>query len=94
MVTPNGDGDHDMLLIRIIQNFPENEIKIFNRWGVLVYEVQGYGKNNNFFRGQSMGRVTLDREKQLPVGTYFYILTYTTKDGKTKKRSDYLYLNR
>ncbi|MEW7279846.1 PKD-like domain-containing protein [Aquimarina sp. 2201CG1-2-11] len=94
VVTPNGDGDHDMLLIRNIQNFPENEIKIFNRWGVLVYEVQGYGKNNNFFRGQSMGRVTLNKEKQLPVGTYFYILTYTTKDGKTKKRSDYLYINR
>ena len=94
VVTPNGDGDHDVLIIRNLDQFPDNELKIFNRWGVLVYDARGYGQNGEFFRGESNGRVTINQDKQLPVGTYFYVLTYKTDDGQTKKRSDYLYINR
>ncbi|MFD2185975.1 choice-of-anchor L domain-containing protein [Aquimarina celericrescens] len=94
IVTPNGDGDHDVLTIANIEKFPDNEIKIFNRWGVVVYEAKGYGQNGEFFRGESNGRATLNAEDQLPVGTYFYILTYRTEDGSGKKISDYLYINR
>ena len=94
VVTPNGDGDHDVLIIRNIQNFPDNELKIFNRWGVLVYEARNYGQRGVFFRGESEGRVTVNRDRQLPTGTYFYILSYQTDEGVLKKQSDYLYLTR
>ncbi len=94
VVTPNGDGDHDVLVIRNIENFPANELKIFNRWGVLVYDALGYGINGEYFRGESNGRATISKDRQLPVGTYFYVLTYKTNTGETKKRSDYLYINR
>ncbi|KZS41575.1 hypothetical protein AWE51_21450 [Aquimarina aggregata] len=94
VVTPNGDGDHDVLVIRNIQNFPDNELKIFNRWGVVVYETKGYGINGRFFRGESNGRATVNTERQLPVGTYFYTLIYKVPTGETKKKSDYLYINR
>uniref|UniRef100_UPI00046F0C32 gliding motility-associated C-terminal domain-containing protein n=1 Tax=Aquimarina pacifica TaxID=1296415 RepID=UPI00046F0C32 len=94
VVTPNGDGDHDVLSIRNIEKFPSNEIQIFNRWGVVVYKAIGYGVNGEYFRGESNGRTTISKDKMLPVGTYFYILTYKTETGETKQRSDYLYINR
>ncbi len=94
VVTPNGDGDHDVLIISNIERFPSNQLQIFNRWGVLVYEALGYGQNGEFFRGESNARATINQERLLPVGTYFYVLTYKTDTGKTKKRSDYLYINR
>ncbi|MEW7280177.1 gliding motility-associated C-terminal domain-containing protein [Aquimarina sp. 2201CG1-2-11] len=94
VVTPNGDGDHDIFIIRNIENFPANELKIFNRWGVLVYEALGYGRNGEYFSGESNGRATINKDRLLPVGTYFYVLTYKTSSGETKKRSDYLYINR
>ena len=93
-LTPNGDGDHDTFVIRNIENFPENELYIYNRWGVLVFEAEGYGTNGELFNGTSNGRVTISKTKELPVGTYFYILTYKNENGELKKRSDYLYINR
>ncbi|WP_298544486.1 PKD-like domain-containing protein [uncultured Aquimarina sp.] len=93
-VTPNGDGNNDVFIIRNIENFPDNELKIFNRWGVLVYEAIGYGQNQEYFRGESNGRVTVNQERQLPVGTYFYVLAYKNNEGESKTRSGYLYINR
>ncbi|WP_299443437.1 PKD-like domain-containing protein [uncultured Aquimarina sp.] len=93
-VTPNGDGDNDVFIIRNIENFPNNELKIFNRWGVLVYEAIGYGQSQEYFRGESNGRATVNQERQLPVGTYFYVLVYKNNAGISKTRSGYLYINR
>ncbi|MGY3795598.1 DUF7507 domain-containing protein [Aquimarina sp. 433] len=93
-VTPNGDGNNDVFIIRNIEKFPDNELKIFNRWGVLVYEAIGYGQNQEFFRGESNGRVTISQERQLPVGTYFYVLVYKNAMGISKTRTGYLYINR
>ncbi|WP_034229839.1 HYR-like domain-containing protein, partial [Aquimarina pacifica] len=94
IVTPNGDGDHDIFLISNIEAFPNNELSIFNRWGVQVYYAKGYGQNEEYFRGESRGRITINKEEQLPVGTYFYILSYKTEDEVTKNKSGYLYLTR
>ncbi|MFD2909029.1 gliding motility-associated C-terminal domain-containing protein, partial [Flavobacterium ardleyense] len=94
LVTPNGDGDNDVFVIRNIQLYPENTVEIYNRWGVLVYETKGYGKNDNYFRGISEGRVTISQSSELPVGTYFYVLRYKNNSGANKERSGYLYINR
>jgi gliding motility-associated-like protein len=93
-VTPNGNSDNDIFVIRNIQNFPQNTVTIFNRWGVIVYEVDGYGQNTNFFKGISEGRTTINKNEALPIGTYFYTLRYINKNGVTKERSGYLYLNK
>ncbi|MBW1297895.1 DUF7507 domain-containing protein, partial [Aquimarina litoralis] len=93
-VTPNGDGNNDVFIIRNIENFPDNELKIFNRWGVLVYDAIGYGQNQQYFTGESNGRVTVSQERQLPVGTYFYVLVYKNTSGVSKTRTGYLYINR
>ncbi len=94
LVTPNGDGDNDVFVIRGIENFPNNTVEIYSRWGVKVYEKRGYGQGNNFFRGVSEGRVTINQSSELPVGTYYYILNYVNASGVSKTRTGYLYINR
>ncbi|MCB0452471.1 MAG: gliding motility-associated C-terminal domain-containing protein, partial [Aequorivita sp.] len=97
-ITPNGDGLNDYFQIVGIEDYGPNNVKIFNRWGVLVFETDGYGGSDgkqNVFRGISEGRVTIQQNKELPTGTYFYILTFQTDNnpGKTSYNG-YLYINR
>lgn len=94
VITPNGDGVHDVLTINGLENYPDNSIRIYNRWGVLVYGTQAYNTRGNVFDATSEGRVTVDINRKLPVGTYFYILDYKNNLGETKTRSGYLYINR
>lgn len=94
VITPNGDGIHDVLTIRGLENFPNNTINIYNRWGVLVYSTRAYNSQGNVFDGTSTGRVTVNKDNQLPVGTYFYILNYEDATGTMKSLSGYIYINR
>ncbi|HZL11045.1 MAG TPA: gliding motility-associated C-terminal domain-containing protein, partial [Prolixibacteraceae bacterium] len=94
LLTPDGDGMNDRFIIRNIEEYPNNTMKIFNRWGVIVYEVESYGTGDNFFTGESKGRVTISSHKQLPVGTYYYILSYTNENNVVKNRTGYIYINR
>ena len=94
-ITPNGDNLNDFFEIRGIDMYPNNNVKIFNRWGVLVWETNGYNESTNVFRGVSDGRATVREGEELPTGTYFYVLTFTgeTPEGKSAYNG-YLYINR
>ena len=94
VITPNGDGAHDVLKIGGLENFPNNTLKIYNRWGVLVYTTRAYDTEGNVFDGTSTGRVTVKADNKLPVGTYFYILDYEQTTGTMKSLSGYIYINR
>lgn len=91
-VTPNGNGDNDIFVIRNIELYPDNTLTVFNRWGVKVYEVERYGLNGQVFKGTKA--VGGSSGEDLPIGTYFYTLRYVNAQGVTKYRSGYLYLNR
>lgn len=93
VITPNGDGVHDELEIRGIENYPDNSIKIFNRWGVMVFSTKAYNTQGNVFNGTSEGRVTIDKQGKLPTGTYFYILEYKDSLGEAKTLTGYIYIN-
>src|SRR5690606_17736438 len=97
-ITPNGDGMNDFFWIEGIHNYPNNNVKIFNRWGILVYETDGYGQGEfdsiNTFNGTSEGRVTVQEDKNLPTGTYFYILTFQGENPGKESYRGYLYINR
>lgn len=84
LVTPDGDGKNDYFIIENINKYPNNSVEIYNRWGVKVYETKGYDPNgdgsSNVFKGYSEGRVTIDKSKKLPSGTYYYVVTYEYKD--------------
>jgi len=53
--------------------FPEASIKVFDRWGRLVFESAG-GYNNDWYGTSLSG-------KDLPVDTYYYIID-TGGEGK------------
>ncbi|NHF61367.1 T9SS type B sorting domain-containing protein [Flavobacteriaceae bacterium TP-CH-4] len=93
VVTPNGDGVHDILTITGLENRPNNSLQVFNRWGILVYSTQSYNSNGNYFDGTSQARATMAQDDNLPVGTYFYILEYEDTNGGNQQLSGYLYLN-
>uniref|UniRef100_UPI00286D3280 gliding motility-associated C-terminal domain-containing protein n=2 Tax=Flavobacterium sp. TaxID=239 RepID=UPI00286D3280 len=93
-ITPNDDGDNEFFFIDGIQNFPDNTVEIYNRWGVLVYKANGYDNKSVSFKGTSNGRVTVQVDENLPEGTYYYIIRYVNKKGETKEKAAYLYINR
>jgi gliding motility-associated-like protein len=63
-LSPNGDGFNDTYVIDGVQDCPDNQFKVFNRWGNLVYEKDSY---LNEWYGQDMDGNTLSD------GTYFVI---------------------
>ena len=65
-LTPNGDGFNDIYFIRGLEKYRNNDFKVFNRWGNIVYEKTNY---NQDWRGQNS-----DGE-ELPDGTYFIIFS-------------------
>ncbi len=63
--TPNGDGKNDVFLILGLEDYPDNTLLIYNRWGNKVFEQSPY---LNEWKG------TNNAGKLLPEGTYFVIL--------------------
>tara|TARA_R110000868_G_scaffold181963_1_gene422943 strand:- start:5054 stop:5887 length:834 start_codon:yes stop_codon:yes gene_type:complete len=96
-ISANNDGANDIFFLDGIECYPDNTVKIFNRWGVLVFETEGYNNGNRSFKGISEGRVTIEKNKKLPDGDYFYIVTYIITHGngqsEVKKETGNLYLN-
>ena len=92
--SPNGDGINETFVIEGLETSPDNELFIFNRWGVEVYNAQNYNNANRAFRGISEGRVTVSQGEQLPEGTYFYVIEYIDDQNQTIKKAGYLYINR
>ncbi|WP_282078988.1 PKD domain-containing protein [Aquimarina algiphila] len=86
--SPNNDGVNDTFSIDCISQYPDNRLEIYNRWGNIVFEKDGY---DNSWDGTSNGRAVIYVEDKLPVGTYYYILDLG--DG-TKPKAGWVYLNR
>ncbi|MFT7079000.1 MAG: gliding motility-associated-like protein [Cryomorphaceae bacterium] len=64
--TPNGDGVNDSWIIDNIELFPSMVVHVFNRWGVEVFESQGYNANIAW-GGTYEGSI-------LPSGTYYFTI--------------------
>ena len=91
-ISADGDGHNDYFRIESIERYPVNNLKIFNRWGVLVYEKDGYRNDTEPFDGHSNGRATISAGSKLPQGTYYYILEYQDSVGQTQTNQGWLYL--
>ena len=92
-VSPNTGSIYERILfIRGLDCYPNNSVQIFDRWGVKVFEVDGYDNNTKVFRGISEGRTTVSQSKALPSGTYFYTLNYVDQQGKGYNKAGYLHL--
>ncbi len=74
---PNGvsadrDGKNDAWEISGLEAYPENSVKIFNRWGDQVYSADPY---KNDWSGEGKNGKVLE-------GTYFYVLDLGPEEGK------------
>ena len=65
VITPNGDHINDVFFINYLEFFASNNLKIFDRWGKLVFEKDNY---TNTWTGDKVSD-----------GTYFVILTVMDK---------------
>ncbi len=95
-VSANNDGVNDVFVIENITNdcYVENTVEIYNRWGVKVYHGDNYNNTTVAFKGISEGRATFNKDKELPTGTYYYILKYKSDTGNVTEKSGYIYLTR
>ena len=73
-ISPNGDSFNDVWNIKYIEKYTNVKVEIFDRVGQRVFFSRGYHMP---FDGRVEG-------KDLPVGTYYYIIT---PDGKRKPLS-------
>jgi gliding motility-associated-like protein len=75
-ISPNGDGMNDRFVFTLLElrpdEFPDNEIIIFNRWGDIIYEAKPY--NNDWDGASNSGTL-------IPEGTYYYILRLNVGEG-------------
>ena len=81
-ISPNGDGINDNFVIDGLQNYSDNTLLVFNRWGNQVLKSVNY---QNDWQGQWNGR-------ELPDGTYFFFLYDNTKNILLK--NGYIQINR
>ncbi len=79
-VSRNSDGLNDLFFIKNLHYFPENELKLYNRWGDLIFQAQPY-INNWDGSSSTQGNTT---GQEATSGTYFYMLKlYPDSDPMT-----------
>ena len=85
-LTPNGDLQNDTWNIKNIENV-SNTVKVFNRYGVKVFDASNYV--NNTWGGES----TEGGSGLLPAGSYYYVIEYTSTQGEGKTAKGWMYIN-
>jgi uncharacterized repeat protein (TIGR01451 family)/gliding motility-associated-like protein len=82
--SPNGDGINDFFVIGGLEElYPNNSIKIFDRWGALIYEHAPY--HERWWNGHRYDGVPVPR------ATYYYILEL---GGNEEPIRGFIYLTR
>ncbi|RYE37171.1 MAG: gliding motility-associated C-terminal domain-containing protein [Sphingobacteriaceae bacterium] len=66
VITPNGDGRNDTWVIKNIEQYPNNTVKVMDKSGNVIYNARGY--NNNWDGTYNNG--------PLAQGTYYYIVDF------------------
>jgi gliding motility-associated-like protein len=64
--SPNDDGVNDVFVVINTDDYPDAQIWIYNRWGELVYQKDGYRNDWNGTHYQN--------NKELAEGVYYYIV--------------------
>ena len=90
----DGDGKNDHFHIAGIERYPNNVVRIYNRWGVKVFETEGYDNVTRVFRGISNGRVTIEQAEKLAQGTYYYVIEYYDSNNNKESLVGWLYLKK
>jgi gliding motility-associated-like protein len=76
--SPNGDGIDDTWKIDGIENFPDANLEILDRWGQRVFQAVGYSS-------QKWWNGTSPSGKPLASSTYYYIIHLNNSEGTVQK---------
>jgi len=87
--SPNQDGANDYFYIECIEQYPNNTLTVYNRWGNMVFKKKNY---DNTWDGTSMNKTTINKSEKLPIGTYYYVLE--AGDNLTEPKTGWLYISR
>lgn len=80
LMTPNNDGNNDTWILSGLENFPDNEVLVVDRWGSEIYKGSGYDNQRVVWDG------TNQDGKIVPTGTYFYYISVKANDTTQKKQ--------
>ena len=85
--SPNDDGTNETFNILGLENFPDNTLSVYNRWGNLVYQASPY--ENDWDGTSNVGGLVIG--ERLTTGTYLYVLDL---DGQSDPLTGTLELKR
>jgi gliding motility-associated-like protein len=75
VITPDGNQENDVWVIQNLENYPVNQVTVFDRWGREVYGKEGY--SNDWGATNYNGHLLMD-------GTYYYVIEFP-EIGKVMK---------
>ncbi|MFT5723369.1 MAG: gliding motility-associated-like protein, partial [Bacteroidia bacterium] len=67
VITPDGNQENDVWVIQNLENYPNNQVTVFDRWGREVYSQEGY--SNDWGATNYNGHLLMD-------GTYYYVVEF------------------
>jgi gliding motility-associated-like protein len=85
VITPNGDGKHDFLNIENINEYPNNTVTIYNKWGNKLWQISAYNNRDKVFIGIA------DNGNELLTGNYHYVID---KGNGDKPLKGFLFIQR
>jgi gliding motility-associated-like protein len=74
-ISPNADGINDDFTIDGLEDYPNTQVRVYNRWGNQVFESMDYSEKSKW-DGTWQG-------KYVPDGTYFYQIVLTNGETYT-----------
>ena len=90
LISPNGDGVNDKLLIDGLEQFPNTQLLIFTRSGQLVFQSDNYELQQNAWDGK-YSESTFNKNSLVAPGVYYYILKLGGASGQSLKGYVYVY---
>ena len=93
-MSANGDDKNDYFHIVGIENYPDNQVTIYNRNGEKVFTISHYDNRQKVFKGIVEGEVSLSNTAYLPQDTYFYLIEYYDETRQLQRQIGWLYLKR
>ena len=93
-MSANGDDKNDYFHIVGIENYPDNQVTIYNRNGEKVFTISHYNNRQRVFKGIVEGEVSLSNTAYLPQDTYFYLIEYYDENRQLQRQIGWLYLKR
>ncbi|WP_460484965.1 gliding motility-associated C-terminal domain-containing protein [Capnocytophaga sp. HP1101] len=83
-ISANGDGKDDYFYIEGIEYYPNNRVRIYNRGGEKIFDIEGYNNASRIFRGAG----------NIPLGTYYYIIEYYDRFEQKQTKVGCLYIQK